>query len=210
NDRSLRPELNSCCREIWRHHPNDIIVVEETVEKADERYPDVSCPLEPHMWGIEKHDKGTSRIRGMPQVLDCLRCSVFDNRQVGGGQVLNRSGVQRRVTIESDRRRRDGFRVVGCGGNLRGGGRRSKGDSEQREVPTSAHSSYTAEISSECKTPWVKSQTPNPNPCHAHETLGLGTWELGCEISHRDPSSSRARIAVRTRSISRSRSSNVS
>src|SRR5678815_662439 len=161
-DRRLRPEFDVCRRDVWCHHANQIVIVQETVEKADERYPDVSCTLEPHMRRVEKHDKRTSRIRSMPQVLDFLRGSVFDNREVGGGQILNRRRVQRRVDVEPDHRGLSGVRVAGCGGNLRSGGRRSQGDSEQRKVPTSAHSSYTAEVSRECKTAWAKSQTPGP------------------------------------------------
>src|SRR5262252_7861911 len=68
------------------------------------------------------------------------------------------------------------------------------------------------EVFSECKTPWVKSQIPNPklqipSVANGHETLGLRIRDLGLGISQIDPSSSRARIAVRTRSINRSRSS---
>src|SRR4029450_5212549 len=186
NDRRLRPELNVCWRDVWRHHTNQIVIVQETVEKAAQPLSDVSCPFEPHMRCVEKHDKRTSRIDGMPQVLDFLRCSIFDDRDVGGRQVLTRRGVQRRVKVEPDHGGRDGLRVGGCGGNLRSGCRRHEGECQEREVPTSAHSSYTAEVSSECKTGWAKSQMPNPKsqiPKPRDVTknwdLRLGIWDLG-------------------------------
>src|SRR5690349_21387353 len=79
NDHRLRAELDISWRNVGRHHANQIVIIQETVEKADERYADVSRSLEPHMRGVEKHDKRTSGIGCMPQALDFLRCAVFDD-----------------------------------------------------------------------------------------------------------------------------------
>src|SRR6185503_4057980 len=82
NDRCLRSEFDVCRCDVRCHHANPVVIVQEPVEKADESDPHVSRPLEAHMRRIEKHHKGSSWVGRMPEVFDCLRRTVFDDRDV--------------------------------------------------------------------------------------------------------------------------------
>ena len=62
NHRLLRPEFDVAWRDIRRHHSDDIVLIEETIEEASERHPHVACALEAHVRRVEEDDEAARRI----------------------------------------------------------------------------------------------------------------------------------------------------
>jgi hypothetical protein len=100
------------------HHANQIVIIEEAVEKPDERDPDVSCSLEPHSAACRETrqtiEPGLRRAAGRRSFAVSRLRQIATSADVSPERAWRRASHGGRVRIT-----RGDASSRGCGGDLR-------------------------------------------------------------------------------------------